>query len=379
MHKVIHIADDYIKSLGFTVTDGIAEILLFSLLLLFLAALLFLTVLLSRFRRNYLARWKTTFDEALEPLILDLLYGNYQVFDDWWKLPGVVKFERRYLRKKRGRNRAIETLSILRSRLEGENASLLSEVFRKTGLWRDSIRRIKSRLWYRQAQGIKELGEFNYVEAVPQIRRLSDHPQEEVRSLAQLALIQLDDSDPFSFLDDLRNPISRHTTIRLHAAMLQKPSLELTTFARWLNSRHPDVVLFVTRMAGLFNAAADEPLLAKLVLHENEEIAKAAILSLEQLGAQEALTKKIPLLDKGNPEILTQLISSLGQLGYSNQRQLRHWLWSKEYAIAHQAFQLLLLTEEEDKLLRLAADMPDDCAFPEIARQRTLFNKLATR
>lgn len=366
--------EEIIRSNGYEVFDGLWIVWLASFLLIVSSVLFFLAVVISRYRKDYIARWELDFNLQVEPLLLALIYGGYPTYEDWKEANVFDLFEKKYLNSNRGKKSFIHTIAVLRSRLNGEDASRLAELYRNTGLYRTSLAALQSRRWHIKAAGIQELGALNYVEAVLQIRKFSDHPHEVVRSMAQLVLIKLDDTDPFGFLDNLRNPISQNTMIRLHGAMLQKTSLEIKTFDRWLKSQHPDVVLFATTMAGLFNTASDVALLAQLVKHPFSNIAKAAIISLEQLGAQDTLTKLIPDLLSAPMEVQVQLILSLGKLGFSDEKIIKDWLQSDSFEIVKVAYELYQAVTSRHVIDELIQEFPGLDQLSEIKKQEASFN-----
>ncbi len=361
--------------LGFEVTAGLWLVWLASALLLAISAICFLAVIISRYHKNYLARWESAFHLKVESLLLDLIYGDYPSYDAWKSAIQFEFFQKKYLSKKRGKKLFIRTLSILRSRLNGEDAMRLAEIYRQTGLYKESLGLLKSARWHIKAAGIRELGALNYVEAIPVLRPLSNHKHEEVRSMAQLALIQLDDTDPLGFLDQLNQPISINTMIRLHGALVQKTSLNIKSFDRWLSHNNIDVLLFATKMAGLFNAAADEQRLAELACHSNMTIAQAAIVSLEQLGAQSSLTELIPELAKAPDKTQLQLMLSLGNLGFHDEQQLTVWLQSSSFELVQTAFEILTMSLEANKVLTIIEKAEANQHLLEIKSQLAHFNE----
>lgn len=333
--------ENLISSSGYEVSAGLWIIWLSFFLLIALSFLSFIAVLGSRYRKDYLARWEKSFNEKVEGLLLALIYDDYASFDVWKKEMDFEKFAKKYLQKKRGKKLFITNLSVLRSRLNGDDAALLAEVYRKSKLFEFSLSQLKSRNWQVKAAAILDLGALNYVEAVVALRPLANHPHEEVRAIAQLALIQLDSGDVLRFLDNLKHPISLSNRIRLHGAMLQKASLEIKSFERWLRNSNDDVVLFATIMAGLFNSATDEKSLMELVTHKNVNIAKAAIKSLEQLGAPESLVSQIDVLNDASIDLQSCLIASLKNLSFRNELIIERWLESESFEVVKAAFELL--------------------------------------
>lgn len=365
--------EELIVSLGFEITGGLWLVWLASALLLLISAISFLAVIVSRYRKDYLDRWEKAFHLKIEALLLDLIYGDYPSYEAWKEAMAFERFEKKYLSKKRGKKLFIRTLAILRSRLNGEDAMRLAELYRKTGLYKMSLSLLQSSRWHVKAAGIRELGALNYVEAIAVIRPFTNHPHEELRSIAQLALIQLDDTDPLGFLDKLDKPISLNAMIRLHGAMLQKTSLDITSFDRWLANPHADVVLFATKMAGLFNAAADETRLFQLASHHHLAIARAAIISLEQLGAQSSLTELIAVLAHAPTALQLQLIQSLGNLGFHDENYLQVWLHSPSFEIVKASFEILAANQPPDIIASVLEKQTSGMHLNEIRSQREQF------
>lgn len=374
MTRLQAFTESIIASFGFEVTSGLWLVWLASVVLILISILSFLAVMLSRYRKDYLVRWETAFHLKVEALLLELIYGDFPTYEAWKSALAFDLFEKKYLSKKRGQKLFIRTLAVLRSRLNGEDAMRLAELYRKTGLYQTSLELLKSRFWHVKAAGIRELGALNYVEAVPMIRPFANHGHEELRSIAQLALIQLDDTNPLGFLDQLNQPISLNTMVRLHGAMLQKTSLDIKSFERWLTSSHPDVILFATKMAGLFNAAADEKHLFQLASNPNQEIARAAIVSLEQLGAQSSLILLTKILANSDSSLQLQLIHSLGNLGFQDVEQLRLWLASSSFEIVKAAYEILSESYSEDQTTAILNEVSTNVHLLEIRSQLAQFH-----
>jgi hypothetical protein len=360
---------NYLNAQGWDIGIDVLFVCLISAGFVVFALIFVMVVLISRIRRDYLAGWQIQFDNQLEPLLLDLIYANQNSFEAWRKQPAFQVFEKKFLLKKRGRMAMIAVLSRLRTQLEGRDAKKLELAYHHLQLWKDSIQLLHSTYWHKQAIGIRQLGELNYVAAIPEIKRLVDHPREEVRMEAQLALIQLDQRDPLGFLDTLQKSISLRSRVGLYEALNKKTGIEIAQFAPWMYSKNPDVQLFAAEMAGHFNKAADADALLQLVKHPNTEIAIAAIHSLEKLGDQHSLQQAIQLADKNNLQVWEALLQSLAASGYQGENDWLNWLASEHFELAEIAFNFFLKTNSVNTIIDLAKDLPEKAAIHSLLKQ----------
>lgn len=371
--KWLEIIQNYLAQQGWEIGNDILVVWMVSLGFVLLAFLFVFTVLMSRFRRDYLAAWQLQFENQLEPLLLDLIYGNQSSFNAWRKQPDFQSFEKKFLKNKRGRMTMIAVLSRLRTQLEGRDAQKLELAYHHLQLWRESIKLLHNSYWHKQAIGIRQLGELNYVAAIPEIKRLVDHTREEVRMEAQLALIQLDQRDPLGFLDTLQKSISLRSRIGLYEALNKKTGIEIEHFAPWMYSKNQDVQLFAAEMAGHFNKAADANALLHLVNHTNDDIAIAAIQSLEKLGDQLSLQLAISLVDKNNITVRESLLKSLSRIGYQEEKDWLEWLASEHFVLAEIAFNHLLKYKTIAFIVNLGNSLPKNAAIHRILEQYHTF------
>lgn len=371
--KWLDYIQNHLNQQGWEIGDNILVVWLVSIGFVLFAFLFVVTVLISRFRRDYLDSWLLAFENQLEPLLLDLIYSSQSSFEAWRLQPAFQAFEKKFLHNKRGKQAMIAVLSRLRTQLEGSDAKKLELAYHHLQLWRESIKLLHNSYWHKQAIGIRQLGELNYVAAIPEIKRLVDHTREEVRMEAQLALIQLDQRDPLGFLDTLQKSISLRSRIGLYEALNKKTGIEIEHFAPWMYSKNQDVQLFAAEMAGHFNKAADANALLHLVNHTNDDIAIAAIQSLEKLGDQLSLQLAISLVDKNNITVRESLLKSLSRIGYQEEKDWLEWLSSEHFVLAEIAFNHLLKYKTIAFIVNLGNSLPKNAAIHRILEQYHTF------
>jgi hypothetical protein len=89
--------------------------------------------------------------------------------------------------------------------------------------------------------------------ALPYIRQLRNHPNQQVRLQTQLAEMRLDELHPLTFLDEVRTPLHAWQQVALHAELTRLPKEKVPSFRAWLQSPNPAVVVFAIKMIVQFN------------------------------------------------------------------------------------------------------------------------------
>jgi hypothetical protein len=83
---------------------------------------------------------------------------------------------------------------------------------------------------------------------------------------AQIALVRLNDDNPFEFLFHLTNPFSLWEQITLHDLIIQH-NIPVPSFEKWLLSPNSTVVMFALRMIREFKQTESEDKVRETLLH----------------------------------------------------------------------------------------------------------------
>jgi len=132
--------------------------------------------------------------------------------------------------------------------LSGSAGANLVRLYTQLGLEADSLRKLTSPAWHRQAQGIQELALMEQRKQVARIYRLTNAPNEIVRTEAQAAIVQLYGFDGLRFLDVLVRPLSEWQQIQLLRLLSRTSGTPSGKLREWLRSTNPTVRDFVRKL-----------------------------------------------------------------------------------------------------------------------------------
>ena len=164
----------------------------------------------------------------------------------------------------------------------------LRELYYRLHLDQDSIRKIYSPKWHIQVKGFRELAFMGVSEVNDKIRQSLNSKNEILRMEAQLALIRLNQDDPFGFLDDLTFPFTLWEKLNVYE-LITIHDLPVPQFSRWTDSPNKTVVDFALRMIQVFKQNHAFPQVIKCLDHSDSGIRHTAIVVCGELQLREAL------------------------------------------------------------------------------------------
>lgn len=191
---------------------------------------------------------------------------------------------------KGAKNRQILTDEILNIyvNLTGDSSIKLRDLYRQLGLDKDSIRKIDNYDWTKKIRAFREVTQMDLKEAQKKIESYVNSRNDSVRMEAQIALVRLNDKDPFSYLDQLNQHYMQWEQINIHA-IIKLYGIKIPTFSRWFDSLNETVIMFAVRMATIFQQTEDYQKILKLVEHKNEKVRFYAIQAVGELGIRDGI------------------------------------------------------------------------------------------
>ena len=129
---------------------------------------------------------------------------------------------------------------------------------------------------------------MNIKDANDEIYNALNSGNEILRMEAQIALVRLNDVNPFEFLYHLKRPFSLWEQITLHELLVQH-NLKVPEFKQWLTSPNDTVVMFALRMIREFKQFDAESEVIKTLSHKNRDVRKIAIEISGDLGIRNTL------------------------------------------------------------------------------------------
>jgi uncharacterized protein YjiS (DUF1127 family) len=154
----------------------------------------------------------------------------------------------RTLRRPAARQLLISELITGKKALSGSAGSNLVRLYTQLGLEADSLRKLASPAWHRQAQGIQELAQMDQRMQVAKIYRLTNAHNEIIRMEAQAAIVQLFGFDGLRFLDVLVRPLSEWQQIHLLRLLSRTAGTPSGKVREWLQASNPTVRAFARKL-----------------------------------------------------------------------------------------------------------------------------------
>jgi hypothetical protein len=254
---------------------GLTDILVL-LMIIFLATafIIFLFILISRVIDNVNTVIKQVVEKRAQQIVIPYLFNEEE-----WDYKQFTKIRKEYLSNRFRREVFLDTLTKLQTNIVGKSAERLKSLYIGLRLHRRSLKKLNSSSWNVAAKGIVELAEMDMKEYLEEIRSFINHKNPILRSEAQIALIQLEYATPFSFLNDLREPILDWQQSKLAHVSEQLDISSIPEFSQWLDNKEDSIVIFCIRMISLHNQFnASEKLITMLKDDRTSERVRGAII-----------------------------------------------------------------------------------------------------
>ena len=170
-----------------------------------------------------------------------------------------------------------------------EPKARLTELYNQMKLDQDSIRKIYSPKWHIQVKGFRELAFMDVTEVNDKIRLTLKSKNDILRMEAQLALVRLNEDDPFGFLDHLTYPFTLWEQLNVYE-LITLHGLPIPQFSRWTASPNKTVVIFALRMIQVFKQQQAVPQIIQCLEHPDIDVRRMAIIVSGEIQLRETLT-----------------------------------------------------------------------------------------
>jgi len=164
----------------------------------------------------------------------------------------------------------------------------LRNLYQQMHLDQDSIRKIHHSKWHIQVKGFRELAFMDVTEANSKIRHALKSKNNILRMEAQLALVRLNEDDPFGFLDHLTHPFTLWEQLSVYE-LIALHDLPVPQFSRWTSSPNKTVVIFALRMIQVFKQQHAAPQVIECLHHPDKDIRHMAIIVSGEIQLRETL------------------------------------------------------------------------------------------
>jgi HEAT repeat protein len=197
--------------------------------------------------------------------------------------------------------------------LKGKEIEKLFDLYKLLGLDRDSIKKAHSRQWHKKVKGIRELAYMNIKDANDIIYNALNSSNEILRMEAQIALVRLNDDNPFEFLSHLTSHFSLWEQITLHELIIHH-NIPLPSFQKWLTSPNPTVVTFALRMIREFKQKESEANVLETLFHTDPSVRILAVEVAGDLDMRSTLETMKHMYKYQEYKICLAIVKSMGKM-----------------------------------------------------------------
>jgi len=176
----------------------------------------------------------------------------------------------------------IDEIMRMQKDVSGEAYKSIRDTYVALQLDRISNSKIVRRRWPKKIEGMREIADMDVRSGLPMIYRYPGSGNELLRSEAQIAIVRLNDKDPFYFLDNFDEHLTRFEQLKIYNIM-NRYNVAVPDFSRWFASQNDSVLSFSIKMAVLFNQGYAEKQLIKILNHDNPEIRLEVIKAIGSL------------------------------------------------------------------------------------------------
>jgi hypothetical protein len=169
------------------------------------------------------------------------------------------------------KNVLIEEMIDLSINLSGEPKRILRNLYISLGLHDDSIQKAYSSQWHIKIKGFRELAFMDIHDANVEIKKCLNSSNPILRMESQLALVRLNEEDPFHFLDYIKEHFTVWEQMNVYETIIYH-NLPIPDFSRWLNSENKSIIIFSLRMIKLFKQDQCIPEILKLFEYPDEDV-----------------------------------------------------------------------------------------------------------
>ncbi|MDQ3278614.1 MAG: hypothetical protein M3Q06_09820 [Bacteroidota bacterium] len=135
--------------------------------------------------------------------------------------------------------------------VSGIAAENLQWLYETLELDKDSLRRFRSKLWFRKASAIQHLAEMQQSKHLVKIYRETNHANNYIRTEAQIAVVKLTGFKGLRFLSIVTYPITQWQQLSL-INQLEQTDADAEQIRPWLSSKNDTVVEFALRLVAIY-------------------------------------------------------------------------------------------------------------------------------
>ncbi len=280
-------------------------ILVFSIVVVFLLlnlVVVFFFIIFNKIRREYMARRIKRLQAEYQELLTDYLFDEENEAVVYFKLSNVRNYFKIQI--------LIDEFLRMYFNVSGEADKKLHDLFIRLNLHKDSMRRLKKFDWTKKAKAFREITMMNIQEAGPYIEQYINAKNDTLRSEAQIAMVRLNEDDPFSFLDKLEEDFTHWEQLNVHA-IVRAYNITIPDFSRWFGSENDTVVIFAVKMTTIYQQTDSFMELLDLTRHESEKVRNEVIVAIGKMQMKEGIPKLLSIYSAETYNNKLQILKAL--------------------------------------------------------------------
>lgn len=208
----------------------------------------------------------------------------------------------------------LKILLYFRLNLLGGITKIINLTYTKLNLSDFTLTKLQSSSWLKKAEGLKELQQMDGQQFIPEISKLQNDKNIDVRVEAYTALIKLNPVNPFEFLRLEKSELSEWHQILLFDSVTEINTLSIPSFKNYLRTTNHSIVLFCIKLILHYKQFDASHELISLLDHEDEQVRYQTIYALGYLNVQEANQKLMQIYPNECSRNKSQILLALGEI-----------------------------------------------------------------
>lgn len=284
--------------------------------------------------------WKETISDMLTSLII---HGEEDKGENYVVSNYISRFKKLPIHRKRVRNILVDEIKVYHTNFTGFTADVLRELFIRLNLKSYSLKKMKSRYWEVQVEGIREISQFWLVDYESIISKLTDHEHEIVRMEAQAAYVKINKDAPFKFLNTLRGRLLPWHQLILFELISKAQNVKIPLFGQWLDSFNDSIVIFSLKLISHYQQLDAIEKIIALLKHPNEEIRILAVNVIGKLEAEFVENVIYDVFFVDSHKVKLEVLKSIGKISSGNYLNfLKSCLNQEDFEIKMSAMKAIL-------------------------------------
>lgn len=219
--------------------------------------------------------------EKYQESLIEFLYNENNQEDIKSKIQEIAKtdYNKQFL---------INEIIDLSINLKGETTDQLRKLYLDLKLNDLTLKKVHSRKWHLKIKAFRELAFMNLKGANEEILKAIGSKNDILSMEAQIALVRLNESDPFRFLDHIEKPFTLWEQMNIHELIILH-NLSVPEFKQWIRSGNKSVAIFAINMIRVFKQTNAFSEIVGLLDSYDPDIREAVINALGTFKINEVL------------------------------------------------------------------------------------------